>query len=150
MAHLGAWFLRVTGFVICHFVDKILSFISEVPFLFFFFIEHVSLACVTSRDCLSLPHPQVGSSTNTLNALQIAFADEETQVIYLLTDGRPDQVLPQTGNEGGVEFPKRDRCGSGWVLSSSKAEKQILSQTCHLHIRGKLRQEDDQLNGCWL
>ncbi|GAB1284888.1 von Willebrand factor A domain-containing 3B [Apodemus speciosus] len=44
---------------------------------------------------------KVGSSTNTLNALQIAFADEETQVIYLLTDGRPDQVLPQTGNEGG-------------------------------------------------
>ncbi|XP_049713205.1 von Willebrand factor A domain-containing protein 3B isoform X2 [Elephas maximus indicus] len=34
---------------------------------------------------------QVGSSTNTLNALQIAFADKETQVIYLLTDGRPDQ-----------------------------------------------------------
>ncbi|EDL14516.1 mCG127215, partial [Mus musculus] len=33
----------------------------------------------------------VGSSTNTLNALKIAFADEETQVIYLLTDGRPDQ-----------------------------------------------------------
>ncbi|KAM5227810.1 von Willebrand factor A domain-containing protein 3B [Ctenodactylus gundi] len=34
---------------------------------------------------------EVGSSTNTLNALQIAFADEDTQVIYLLTDGRPDQ-----------------------------------------------------------
>ncbi|XP_070654353.1 von Willebrand factor A domain-containing protein 3B isoform X8 [Bos indicus] len=34
---------------------------------------------------------QIGSSTNTLSALQIAFADEETQVIYLLTDGRPDQ-----------------------------------------------------------
>ncbi|XP_027476221.2 von Willebrand factor A domain-containing protein 3B isoform X6 [Zalophus californianus] len=34
---------------------------------------------------------QIGSSTNTLHALQIAFADEETQVIYLLTDGRPDQ-----------------------------------------------------------
>ncbi|VFV36673.1 Hypothetical predicted protein [Lynx pardinus] len=34
---------------------------------------------------------KIGSSTNTLNALQIAFADEETQVIYLLTDGRPDQ-----------------------------------------------------------
>ncbi|KAM9584851.1 von Willebrand factor A domain-containing protein 3B [Trichechus inunguis] len=34
---------------------------------------------------------EVGSSTNTLNALQIAFADKETQVIYLLTDGRPDQ-----------------------------------------------------------
>ncbi|XP_006900778.1 PREDICTED: von Willebrand factor A domain-containing protein 3B-like [Elephantulus edwardii] len=35
---------------------------------------------------------EVGSSTNILSALQIAFADEETQVIYLLTDGRPDQV----------------------------------------------------------
>ncbi|KAB1256929.1 von Willebrand factor A domain-containing protein 3B [Camelus dromedarius] len=34
---------------------------------------------------------KIGSSTNTLNALQIAFADKETQVIYLLTDGRPDQ-----------------------------------------------------------
>ncbi|XP_014647134.1 PREDICTED: von Willebrand factor A domain-containing protein 3B [Ceratotherium simum simum] len=36
---------------------------------------------------------KIGSSTNTLNALQIAFADKETQVIYLLTDGRPDQPL---------------------------------------------------------
>ncbi|XP_060269933.1 von Willebrand factor A domain-containing protein 3B isoform X6 [Ovis aries] len=35
---------------------------------------------------------KIGSSTNTLSALQIAFADEETQVIYLLTDGRPDQI----------------------------------------------------------
>ncbi|XP_036023043.1 von Willebrand factor A domain-containing protein 3B [Onychomys torridus] len=34
---------------------------------------------------------KVGSSTNTLNALKIAFADKETQAIYLLTDGRPDQ-----------------------------------------------------------
>uniref|UniRef100_A0A8C9ANV6 von Willebrand factor A domain containing 3B n=1 Tax=Prolemur simus TaxID=1328070 RepID=A0A8C9ANV6_PROSS len=34
---------------------------------------------------------KIGSSTNTLNALQIAFADKETQVIYLMTDGRPDQ-----------------------------------------------------------
>ncbi|XP_023573310.1 von Willebrand factor A domain-containing protein 3B isoform X2 [Octodon degus] len=34
---------------------------------------------------------KVGSSTNTLQALQMAFADQETQVIYLLTDGRPDQ-----------------------------------------------------------
>ncbi|KAM7066700.1 LOW QUALITY PROTEIN: von Willebrand factor A domain-containing protein 3B [Acridotheres tristis] len=34
---------------------------------------------------------EVGSSTNTLKALQIALADTETQAIYLLTDGRPDQ-----------------------------------------------------------
>uniref|UniRef100_A0A2K6G3Z6 von Willebrand factor A domain containing 3B n=1 Tax=Propithecus coquereli TaxID=379532 RepID=A0A2K6G3Z6_PROCO len=34
---------------------------------------------------------KIGSSTNTLNALKIAFADKETQVIYLMTDGRPDQ-----------------------------------------------------------
>ncbi|XP_045139765.1 von Willebrand factor A domain-containing protein 3B [Echinops telfairi] len=34
---------------------------------------------------------EAGSSTNTLRALQIAFADKETQAIYLLTDGRPDQ-----------------------------------------------------------
>ncbi|KAK2509427.1 hypothetical protein MC885_004754, partial [Smutsia gigantea] len=40
---------------------------------------------------LSLSFLQIGSSTNTLNALQIAFADKETQAIYLLTDGRPDQ-----------------------------------------------------------
>ncbi|KAM6284868.1 von Willebrand factor A domain-containing protein 3B isoform 2-T2 [Spheniscus humboldti] len=32
-----------------------------------------------------------GSSTNTLRALQIALADTDTQAIYLLTDGRPDQ-----------------------------------------------------------
>uniref|UniRef100_A0ABM5FYS0 von Willebrand factor A domain-containing protein 3B isoform X2 n=1 Tax=Pogona vitticeps TaxID=103695 RepID=A0ABM5FYS0_9SAUR len=34
---------------------------------------------------------EVGSSTDTLKALQIAFSDTETQAIYLLTDGRPDQ-----------------------------------------------------------
>ncbi|XP_053563689.1 von Willebrand factor A domain-containing protein 3B [Bombina bombina] len=34
---------------------------------------------------------QVGSSTNTLRALQIALADRRTQAVYLLTDGRPDQ-----------------------------------------------------------
>ncbi|XP_054705394.1 von Willebrand factor A domain-containing protein 3B isoform X11 [Grus americana] len=34
---------------------------------------------------------EVGSSTNTLKALQIAFADTDTRAIYLLTDGRPDQ-----------------------------------------------------------
>uniref|UniRef100_A0A8I3W249 von Willebrand factor A domain containing 3B n=1 Tax=Callithrix jacchus TaxID=9483 RepID=A0A8I3W249_CALJA len=33
----------------------------------------------------------IGSSTNTLSALKTAFADKETQAIYLLTDGRPDQ-----------------------------------------------------------
>ncbi|XP_013919897.1 PREDICTED: von Willebrand factor A domain-containing protein 3B isoform X3 [Thamnophis sirtalis] len=34
---------------------------------------------------------QVGTTTNVLKALQIAFADRDTQAIYLLTDGRPDQ-----------------------------------------------------------
>ncbi|NXO04668.1 VWA3B protein, partial [Rhinopomastus cyanomelas] len=34
---------------------------------------------------------EVGSSTNTLQALQIALADAGTQAVYLLTDGRPDQ-----------------------------------------------------------
>ncbi|NXU25558.1 VWA3B protein, partial [Thalassarche chlororhynchos] len=34
---------------------------------------------------------QVGGSTNTLKALQIALADTDAQAIYLLTDGRPDQ-----------------------------------------------------------
>ncbi|XP_053311966.1 von Willebrand factor A domain-containing protein 3B [Spea bombifrons] len=34
---------------------------------------------------------QVGSSTNTLRALQVALADSNTQAVYLLTDGRPDQ-----------------------------------------------------------
>ncbi|XP_077152982.1 von Willebrand factor A domain-containing protein 3B isoform X2 [Ranitomeya variabilis] len=34
---------------------------------------------------------QVGSSTNTLRALQVALTDSNTQAVYLLTDGRPDQ-----------------------------------------------------------
>ncbi|XP_039196592.1 von Willebrand factor A domain-containing protein 3B isoform X3 [Crotalus tigris] len=34
---------------------------------------------------------QVGTTTNILKALQIAFADCDIQAIYLLTDGRPDQ-----------------------------------------------------------
>ncbi|XP_036600055.1 von Willebrand factor A domain-containing protein 3B [Trichosurus vulpecula] len=36
---------------------------------------------------------QVGSSTNTMDALKTAFADKETKVIYILTDGRPDQPV---------------------------------------------------------
>jgi hypothetical protein len=31
-------------------------------------------------------------STNTLDALRFALADSATEGIYLLTDGRPDQV----------------------------------------------------------
>ncbi|XP_071602352.1 von Willebrand factor A domain-containing protein 3B isoform X1 [Heliangelus exortis] len=38
---------------------------------------------------------EVGGSTNTLQALQIALADTDTEAIYLLTDGRPDQP-PET------------------------------------------------------
>ncbi|XP_072258559.1 von Willebrand factor A domain-containing protein 3B [Pyxicephalus adspersus] len=34
---------------------------------------------------------KVGSSTNTLKALQVALSDSNTQAVYLLTDGRPDQ-----------------------------------------------------------
>ncbi|XP_048453851.1 von Willebrand factor A domain-containing protein 3B-like [Rhincodon typus] len=34
---------------------------------------------------------QVGGSTNTLEAIRLALADGGTQVVYLLTDGRPDQ-----------------------------------------------------------
>ncbi|XP_056411889.1 von Willebrand factor A domain-containing protein 3B isoform X2 [Hyla sarda] len=34
---------------------------------------------------------QVGSSTNTLKALEVALTDSNTQAVYLLTDGRPDQ-----------------------------------------------------------
>ncbi|KAG9492314.1 hypothetical protein GDO78_000694 [Eleutherodactylus coqui] len=34
---------------------------------------------------------QVGSSTNTLKAIQVAITDSNTQAVYLLTDGRPDQ-----------------------------------------------------------
>ncbi|KFP28792.1 von Willebrand factor A domain-containing protein 3B, partial [Colius striatus] len=41
--------------------------------------------------CLWIKGLEVGSSTNTLKALQIALADTDTQAIYLLTDGRPDQ-----------------------------------------------------------
>ncbi|XP_007501135.2 von Willebrand factor A domain-containing protein 3B isoform X2 [Monodelphis domestica] len=36
---------------------------------------------------------QVGSSTNTTDALRIAFADKGTKIIYILTDGRPDQPV---------------------------------------------------------
>lgn len=32
-------------------------------------------------------------STNTLAALRFALADPTTEAIYLLTDGRPDQVI---------------------------------------------------------
>ncbi|XP_078077591.1 von Willebrand factor A domain-containing protein 3B-like [Mustelus asterias] len=38
---------------------------------------------------------QVGGSTNTLGAIQLALADAGTQAVYLLTDGRPDQP-PET------------------------------------------------------
>ncbi|XP_069492360.1 von Willebrand factor A domain-containing protein 3B [Ambystoma mexicanum] len=38
---------------------------------------------------------QVGSSTNTLQAIKIALADSNTEALYLLTDGRPDQP-PET------------------------------------------------------
>jgi hypothetical protein len=31
-------------------------------------------------------------STNTLGAIRFALADSATEAIYLLTDGRPDQV----------------------------------------------------------
>lgn len=34
---------------------------------------------------------KIGSSTDILKALQVALSDTDTQVIYLLTDGRPDQ-----------------------------------------------------------
>ncbi|KAM9320011.1 von Willebrand factor A domain-containing protein 3B [Gastrophryne carolinensis] len=34
---------------------------------------------------------QVGGSTNTLKALQVGLSDINTQAVYLLTDGRPDQ-----------------------------------------------------------
>jgi len=36
-----------------------------------------------------------GGSTNTLAALKLALADPQCHAIYLLTDGRPDQVLVQ-------------------------------------------------------
>ena len=36
-----------------------------------------------------------GGSTNTLAALKLALADPQCHAVYLLTDGRPDQVLVQ-------------------------------------------------------
>lgn len=36
---------------------------------------------------------KAGGSTNTLGALSLALAAEDTEAVYLLTDGRPDQVL---------------------------------------------------------
>ncbi|XP_037663049.1 von Willebrand factor A domain-containing protein 3B isoform X2 [Choloepus didactylus] len=47
--------------------------------------DNLKSACSWVRDI------EIGSSTNTLDALQLAFADTETEAIYLLTDGRPDQ-----------------------------------------------------------
>ena len=35
-------------------------------------------------------------STNTLAALRVALADPNTEAVYLLTDGRPDQVSHRT------------------------------------------------------
>lgn len=64
--------------------------------------------------CLSLSFLWIGSSTNTLSALQIAFADKETQVIYLLTDGRPDQVLIKVGNKEGLTNPLKVNAESGF------------------------------------
>uniref|UniRef100_A0A493TGN6 von Willebrand factor A domain containing 3B n=1 Tax=Anas platyrhynchos platyrhynchos TaxID=8840 RepID=A0A493TGN6_ANAPP len=54
---------------------------------------------------------EVGSSTNTLRALQIALADADTQAIYLLTDGRPDQsedihLLKQEIEQGEKDLEK--------------------------------------------
>ena len=34
-----------------------------------------------------------GGSTNTLGALKRALADTQVEAVYLLTDGRPDQVI---------------------------------------------------------
>lgn len=36
-----------------------------------------------------------GGSTNTLAALKLALADPQCHAVYMLTDGRPDQVLVQ-------------------------------------------------------
>ena len=35
-------------------------------------------------------------STNTLAALRFALADPDTEAMYLLTDGRPDQVIDRS------------------------------------------------------
>jgi len=37
-------------------------------------------------------HLTCHGTTNTLEALQFAFKDTETKAVYLLTDGRPNQV----------------------------------------------------------
>ena len=45
-------------------------------------------------------------STNTMAALRLALADHQTQAIYLLTDGRPDQVGTL------IHLNCREGCGS--------------------------------------
>ncbi|KAL2089979.1 hypothetical protein ACEWY4_014667 [Coilia grayii] len=55
------------------------------------------LTKVSSQSLVSARHwidkLQVGGSTNTLGALSVALAAEDTQAVYLLTDGRPDQPV---------------------------------------------------------
>lgn len=79
---------------------------------------------------VSLSFLQIGSSTNTLSALQIAFADEETQVIYLLTDGRPDQVLIKVGNKDRLTNPLKVKAESENWETFFTATKKLLTDAC--------------------
>ena len=47
----------------------------------------------------------MGGSTNTLAALKLALSDELCEAIYLLTDGRPDQVSANLCYFGRVNTP---------------------------------------------
>ena len=70
-----------------------------------------------------------GGSTNTLAALKLALADPQCHAIYLLTDGRPDQV--QYGNPS--------------PLLSCYCLKRILQQSPHWYSHdGVIKQLEDK------
>ena len=54
-----------------------------------------------------------GGSTNTLGALRLALSDPSVQAVYLLTDGRPDQVL-ETLSESKTSMTRECRLVLVW------------------------------------
>jgi hypothetical protein len=61
-------------------------------------------------------------STNTLAAIRFALADSDTEGIYLLTDGRPDQV----------KFPRNEILF--FLINQFQNERYILSQVQYRQI----------------
>ena len=71
-----------------------MTWIELLGCVFFFILFFLPVLVVKNlqdawRWILSL---NAGGSTNTLAALRLALADASVQAVYVLTDGRPDQV----------------------------------------------------------